>query len=53
MATTYRGYDITPNADGTFSIHSMGSHPVIPGTFPTEEAAMDRIDAERKKARPQ
>jgi hypothetical protein len=49
--TTYRGYDIKQNADGTYGVHSMGSYPVIAETFPTEEAAMNAIDAARKAAR--
>ncbi len=47
--TTYRGFDITPAPDG-FTIHSMGSYPVVNDVFPTEEAAMDYIDAMRKAA---
>jgi hypothetical protein len=48
--TIYRGYDIKPNADGTFGIHSGGSHAVITETFPSEEAAMNAIDALRRAA---
>lgn len=47
--TTYRGFDITPAAGG-FTIHSMGAYPVVTDVFPTEEAAMDYIDAMRKAA---
>ena len=43
--TIYRGYDIKPNADGTFGVHSGGSYAVVTETFPTEEAAMNAIDA--------
>lgn len=46
----YRGFDITQNADGSFSIHSGGSYPVVADTFPTEDAAMDAIDAIRRAA---
>jgi hypothetical protein len=49
MATTYRGYDITPTTDGKFGIHSMGSHPPVTETFDTEEKAMDYIDSLRRK----
>lgn len=47
--TIYRGCDITRNPDGTYSIHSNGSLPVILQTFPTEDAAMDHIDRVRKE----
>jgi hypothetical protein len=50
MATTYRGYDIKQNKDGSYGVHSMGSHPVITETFPSEEAAMDHIDTLRRMA---
>jgi len=43
--TIYRGFDIKPNADGTFGIHSGGSFAVVTETFTTEEAAMSAIDA--------
>jgi hypothetical protein len=46
--TIYRGYDITRNDDGTYSIHSMGSFPVVDQTFPSETAAMDFIDQARR-----
>ena len=47
--TTYRGYDIAPAAEG-FTIHSAAACPVVTDVFPTEEAAMDYIDALRKAA---
>lgn len=50
MGDLYRGYEIKENADGTFSVHSGGSHPVIAETFPTAEAAMNAIDVSRRKA---
>ena len=49
MTTIYRGYDIKPNEDGTFGLHSAGSFPVVTETFPTEEKAMDHIDALRRR----
>lgn len=49
--TIYRGYNITKNEDGSYGIHSGGSFAPVAETFPTEEAAMDFIDAQRKAAR--
>jgi hypothetical protein len=48
--TTYRGYDITQTPEG-FTIHSMGAYPVVTEVFPSEDAAMNFIDAARKAAR--
>lgn len=49
--TIYRGYDIKKNGDGSYGVHSQGSFPVIAETFPTEDAAMNAIDAARRAAR--
>ena len=46
----YRGFDITQNADGSFSVHSGGSYPVVADAFPSQEAAMDAVDAVRRAA---
>ena len=48
--TIYRGYDIKKNEDGSYGIHSGGSFAPVAETFPSEEAAMDFIDAQRKAA---
>jgi hypothetical protein len=50
MATTYRGYDLKTEDDGLVTIHSMGSYPVVPEKFDSEEKAMDHIDSLRRKA---
>jgi hypothetical protein len=49
--TIYRGFDIKPNNDGTYGIHSAGSFAPVTETFPTEEAAMDFIDRKRRDER--
>ena len=48
--TIYRGFNIVP-ADGGFTIQGQGSQPVVTEVFPSEEKAMDHIDAMRKAAR--
>jgi len=47
----YRGYEIKPNADGSYGVHSGGSFAPVVETFPSEEKAMDAIDALRRQAR--
>lgn len=45
----YRGFDIKAEADGTFTIRSNGPHPDGSERFPSEEAAMDAIDAAKRR----
>jgi hypothetical protein len=47
MATTYRGYDISPTEDGKFKISSAAGE--RDEKFDTEEKAMDYIDSLRRK----
>ena len=48
--TIYRGFNIVP-ADGGFTILDLSVQPVVTEVFPSEEKAMDHIDAMRKAAR--
>jgi hypothetical protein len=50
MTTIYRGFSVTSVPNG-FTIHSMGSYPVVAVIFETEEAAMNRIDEIKEAAR--
>lgn len=51
--TIYLGYDIEPDGTGSFGIKSsVDPTIVIGGSFPNEDAAMDAIDACRRKERP-
>lgn len=45
----YRGYEITKNEDGSWSIHSGGSFPLVNEKFASDEAAMNWIDAYKRR----